>query len=141
MKWPTWDQAAVVAVLCVVIALVLRRMRPTRARLATLAGATELAILAALYSVWRMARVWPLDRPEGAIDRGRQINDLQRRHLMDSNEVLAYLLTIPGLPQLMEGWNEAHLGQMRLTSVGIAIAHANIRRRTGVEFDLGIWIK
>ena len=58
-----------VAVLCVVITLVLRRMRPTRARLATLAGATELAILAALYSVWRMARVLPLDRPEGAIDR------------------------------------------------------------------------
>ena len=77
MKWPTWDQAAVVAVLCVVIALVLRRLRPTRARLATLAGATELAILAALYSVWRLARVLPLDRTEGAIDRGRQINDLQ----------------------------------------------------------------
>ena len=78
MKWPTWDQAAVAAALCAVIALVLRRTRPTRARLVVLATATELAILASLYSVWRLARVLPLARTEGAIDRGRQINDLQQ---------------------------------------------------------------
>jgi PAP2 superfamily len=77
MKWPTWDQAAVVAAVCAVIALVLRRTRPTRARLATLSAATEIAIVASLYSVWRLARVLPLARTEGAIDRGRQIDSLQ----------------------------------------------------------------
>jgi len=78
MNWPTWDQALVVAVACAVIAFVLRRTRPTRARLAALSTATEVAILASLYSLWRVARVLPLDRPDGAIDRGRQINQLQR---------------------------------------------------------------
>jgi hypothetical protein len=77
MKWPTWDQAAVLAVACAVIALVLRRTRPTRTRLAALSAATEVAILASLYSVWRLARVLPLDRAEGAIDRARQIDRFQ----------------------------------------------------------------
>ena len=77
MKWPTWDQAAVVAAACAVIALVLRRTRPTRLRLVALSAATEIAILASLYSVWRLARVLPLAQTEGAIDRGRQIDNLQ----------------------------------------------------------------
>jgi PAP2 superfamily len=77
MKWPTWDQAAVVAAACAVIALALRRTRPTRLRLVALSAATEVAILASLYSVWRLARVLPLARTEGAIDRGRQIDNLQ----------------------------------------------------------------
>jgi hypothetical protein len=29
---------------------------------------------------------------------------------------------------------------MTLTSVGIAIAHANLKRETGDNFDLSIWI-
>ncbi len=78
MKWPTWDQAAVVAAACAVIALVLRRTRPTRVRLAALSAATEIAIVATLYSVWRLARVLPLARTEGAIDRGRQIDNIQQ---------------------------------------------------------------
>ena len=75
--WPTWNQAAVAALACAVLALVLRRMRPTRLRLAALSTATELAMLASLYSVWRLARVLPLDRSDGAIDRARQIDKFQ----------------------------------------------------------------
>jgi PAP2 superfamily len=77
MKWPTWDQAAVVATLCFVIAVVLRRTRPTRSRVAVMLAATEVAVLSSLYSVWRLARVLPLDQTEGAIDRARQIDRLQ----------------------------------------------------------------
>src|SRR3954468_17468484 len=77
MNWPTWDQAAVVAVSCAAIALGLRRARPTRARLAALSAATEIAILAALYAVWRIARVLPLDRAGGAIDRAHQLARFQ----------------------------------------------------------------
>jgi hypothetical protein len=77
MMWPTWNQGAVVALACAVIALVLRRTRPTRLRLTALSAATEVAILASLYSAWRLARVLPLDRSDGAIGRARQIDRFQ----------------------------------------------------------------
>jgi PAP2 superfamily len=77
MKWPTWDQAAVVAALGLLTAVVLRRMRPTRVRIGVMLAATEVAVLSALYSVWRLARVLPLDHTDGAIDRARQIDRIQ----------------------------------------------------------------
>jgi hypothetical protein len=40
-------------------------------------AAHELALLAGLYSIWRLARVLPLDRSQGAIARGRDIDHLQ----------------------------------------------------------------
>jgi hypothetical protein len=40
-------------------------------------GAQELALVASLYSVWRLARVLPLAQDEGAIERARQINRVQ----------------------------------------------------------------
>ena len=48
-----------------------------RPRAAVILAAQELALMASLYSIWRLARVLPLARPEGAIDRARQIDDLQ----------------------------------------------------------------
>jgi PAP2 superfamily len=77
MKWPTWDQAAVTAAVCFLVAVVLRRTRPTRLRVPVMLAATELAVLSALYSVWRLARVLPLAQTDGAIDRARQIDRLQ----------------------------------------------------------------
>ena len=79
MNWPTWDQAAVTAVICGLTAFVLRRARPTRARSVLMPAAHELALLAGLYSIWRLARVLPLDRSQGAIARGRDIDRLQHR--------------------------------------------------------------
>lgn len=38
-------------------------------------------------------------------------------------------------------WNNSQLCNSSLTSVGIAIAVANIKVKTGIEYDLGIWIK
>lgn len=38
-------------------------------------------------------------------------------------------------------WNNSQLCNASLTSVGIAIAIANIKIKTGIECDLGIWIK
>ena len=92
MKWPTWDQAAVVAVACALIALVLRRTRPTRARLAVLAGSTELAIMASLYAVWRLARVLPLAPTDGAIDRARRIDRFQHTLHMPSELSLQHFV-------------------------------------------------
>jgi PAP2 superfamily protein len=78
MVWPTWDQAAVLAAICGLIVVVLQRIRPTRVRTIVMSSALELALVASLYSVWRLARVLPLARTSGAIDRARQIDRLQQ---------------------------------------------------------------
>lgn len=78
MGWPTWDQAAIAAALGWGLAFLLRR-RSTAARLAAVGpAASEFALIAALYSIWRIARKLPLARDEGAIERAYQIVDLQR---------------------------------------------------------------
>lgn len=69
------------ALLSGLVALVLARRRQSvplgpGTTLVEAAG-RELALVAALYSLWRVARVLPLARSEGAIDRARQIVDLQ----------------------------------------------------------------
>jgi hypothetical protein len=78
MTWPTWDQAAVLAAVCIVTVLVLRTLRPSRWRAAAMPAALELALMSTLYSLWRLARELPLDQPGGAIERARRLNDFQR---------------------------------------------------------------
>jgi hypothetical protein len=94
VKWPTWEQAALAALLSGVIAVVLARRRsraaPGAADSATASGlsrsappsfgealATEFALISALYSIWRIARKLPLAQDEGAIERARTIVDIQ----------------------------------------------------------------
>lgn len=43
--------------------------------------------------------------------------------------------------KLFDVWENSSIKEMTLTSVGIAIAIANIRRKTSITIDLGIWIK
>jgi hypothetical protein len=45
------------------------------------------------------------------------------------------------LEVLFDVWENSSLKNMTLTSVGIAIATANLRRKAGQSVDLGIWIK
>jgi hypothetical protein len=47
----------------------------------------------------------------------------------------------PKMNRLFEVWEKSSFKNLELTSVGIAIAHANYRRRTGETMDLSIWIK
>lgn len=75
--WPTWDQAAVTALISGSVALALRRTRPSRLGSALLPAAIELTVLSSLYSIWRVARVLPLDQPDGAIGRARTIVRIQ----------------------------------------------------------------
>jgi len=42
---------------------------------------------------------------------------------------------------LFDVWDNSPLKNMTLTSVGITIATANLRRKTGISVNLGIWIK
>ncbi len=78
MKWPTWDQAVLAALVAGAFYLVAQRCRPTRVTVALIPAAKEFALIAVLYSVWRVARELPLAQDEGAVERGRQIDDLQR---------------------------------------------------------------
>lgn len=81
MKWPTWDQAAIAAVISALIAVVLthraRRQPLSPAATFTEAAAREFALVAGLYSLWRVARSLPLAQASGAKDRAYQIVDLQ----------------------------------------------------------------
>lgn len=58
------------------------------------------------------------------------------------NEVKDMLLeSLPKFEKVFDVWNKSSFNQLELTSVGIAIAHANYRRKTGDTMDLSIWIK
>jgi hypothetical protein len=78
MRWPTWQHALVVVLVSLAIAFVLRRSRPTRVGDALLPAANELAVIAGLYGVWRLARQIPIATTSGAADRARWLDDLQQ---------------------------------------------------------------
>lgn len=66
------------ALLSVAVALVLRRWwSASRVTAVVAPAAQEFALVAGLYSVWRVARQLPLAQDEGAIERARQIVRLQ----------------------------------------------------------------
>ncbi len=75
--WVTWDQAAIAAMLSVIVVLVLGRLEPSRLTLMTIPVAREFAFTASIYSVWRLARYLPLTQPDGALDRAREIARFQ----------------------------------------------------------------
>ena len=78
MPWPTWQESLIAALLSGVAILVLRRTRPSRFTNVGLQASTEFAILAALYSIWRMARLLPLYQSGGARSRALDIVEVQR---------------------------------------------------------------
>jgi hypothetical protein len=77
VKWPTWSQAAIAAVIAGLVALILRRSRPTRFGEIAGPAALEFAFVASLYSIWRMAKNLPLTQADGAIDRAYDIVAVQ----------------------------------------------------------------
>ena len=56
----------------------------------------------------------------------------------DARTELAKL--VPELSNAIERWDASGAERMELTTVGVAIAIANIRRKTGQKFDLGEWM-
>lgn len=62
--------------------------------------------------------------------------------LMNPQEIKDYLVKVsPEIEPLFELWGKSGLSKLSLTTVGIAIAQANFRRKTGIKLDLSIWIK
>jgi hypothetical protein len=70
------------------------------------------------------------------------LKNLSDRNVFNNNEMNIFLSSQGDyMTRLMDTWNNSSMQNMTLTSVGIAIAQANFRRRTGFTIDLGIWIK
>lgn len=62
--------------------------------------------------------------------------------LMSDQEIKEYILKVkPETQKLFDLWKESSISKFTLTTVGIAIAQANYRRRTGEKLDLSIWIR
>jgi hypothetical protein len=59
-----------------------------------------------------------------------------------ASEVKRMLIdSIPEIEKIFNVWEASPFDRFELTSVGIAIAHANYRRKVGDTMDLSIWIK
>lgn len=56
----------------------------------------------------------------------------------DIKEIMTSAL--PWMDELFNIWGKSQISRFTLTTVGIAIAQANIKRRLGFEVDLEIWI-
>ncbi len=102
MSWPTWYQAAAAAVVSCLVAFGLRRFRPgSRAATSAAPAALEFALVASLYSIWRIARKLPLAQDEGAIERAYQIVDVQRwLHLPSELSLQEFVLRVDWLARL-----------------------------------------
>jgi len=65
----------------------------------------------------------------------------QKSNLSSDAEVLQKLIdTHKGFETLADTWDKSSLKSMTLTSVGIAIGHANFQRHSGDQASLSIWI-
>lgn len=77
-----------------------------------------------------------------ADDKVKELVTIMKGHLLSEEDIKASVVgRLPDLEILFETWNSTPMKSFNLTSVGIAIGHANVRRRTKREFDLSIWIK
>jgi hypothetical protein len=70
---------------------------------------------------------------------------LQQSRLLEATSVGECLSSLDSRFRKVSPWEPggtlSPLSEVQLTTTGIALANANFRRKTGQEFDLGIWIK
>ncbi|WP_217987355.1 LPO_1073/Vpar_1526 family protein [Vreelandella sp. 21] len=81
---------------------------------------------------------------ENGLDQGlvTKLKQYFTKTTKNQNDIKTMLIdAIPEMDKIFDTWNKSSFKQFELTSVGIAIAHANYRRRTDETMDLSIWIK
>ena len=75
------------------------------------------------------------------MDEINKINEFFLSTTMSGQEVKEFLVgKYPPISGLLKQWDESSIKNMTLTSVGIAIGHANLTRKIKQSFDLNIWI-
>lgn len=71
-----------------------------------------------------------------------KIKNFFNRQTMPLGDIRNFLAGIaPEIQRLFDLWTTTKISKFTLTTVGISIAHANYRRRTGEKLELSIWIK
>jgi len=125
MKWVTWDQAAITALLCFAVTMLLRRLPTTKWRARIVPMTTELSLISALYTLWRLALKLPLDQPSGAIERARQIDRFQHwLHMPAELSLQQFVLQHDWLAQATNFYYAVfHVPAMILFLVWIFIRH------------------
>lgn len=84
----------------------------------------------------RMAERYAL--PAGVLN---GLRTLQKSFMMEESQVTQKLLDlVPELGVVFTAWKDSSLKNLVLTSVGVAIGHASLRRVTGDRAPLDIWI-
>lgn len=74
-------------------------------------------------------------------DNKAQLLDLLNNRCLNDEELKGKILKLcPEFQQTFDYWDKTRVKQLRLTSTGIMLAHANIRRKTNEKYDLSIWI-
>jgi hypothetical protein len=108
VPWPSWDQAAVAALLSVLLWLAVRG-RTSRLATALAPPAAEFALVAALYAIWRLARMLPIASTSGAIERAHDIANIEQAlHLPTELALQHFVLDHPKLVDL-SAWYYASL--------------------------------
>ena len=75
-------------------------------------------------------------------DQKPKLDEFIERTSMVAEEIKEHLKSVdPKMQKIFEIWKDSEFNQFELSQVGIAIAHANYRRRTTLSMDLSIWIK
>ena len=87
-----------------------------------------------------------IDEKCGAFDLGKDVatklKQLQNDRRLSVNEMLDRIREKrPAIDTLQQLWQSSQLKHLSLTSVGVAIGHAQVQHATGEAFDLGIWIE
>lgn len=69
---------------------------------------------------------------------GDKVKAQFNKDMLADSEVIQNIVHLSGnfVRKLCEVWSRSQMKNMTLTSVGIAIAHANLRRKTGISIDL-----
>lgn len=105
LPWPSWQQAGIASVVSALIWLLLRRAKPTRVGTELMPAFFEFGLISGLYTVWRLARQLPFTHEAGALDRARQIDDLQQMlHLPTEISMQHFVVDHDWLARLTNGY-------------------------------------
>lgn len=70
-----------------------------------------------------------------------QLNQIFDEDLMTDNQIKDKLIELfPPFEKVNQFWEGTAINSSRLTTVGIAIAHANLKKNSNIDADLEIWI-
>ena len=75
-------------------------------------------------------------------DNKTKLKNIFNNFTMSNQEIKDKIIELsPEMEQLFNLWTSTNISKFKPTTVGIAIAQANLRSKQGIELDLSIWVK